>query len=83
MINESHDAIRSLGETILGIHQDIPPAWEFYDQKNDPEELHNRYNDPAFKKIIEILKVELKKKREGLNETDENYREIQILVKNH
>ncbi len=63
-----------------GIDRDTPPAWEFYDLKNDPEELHNRYNDPAYKEIIARLKVELKKQREALNETDKNFPAIQKIV---
>jgi len=63
-----------------GIDQDTPPAWELYDLKNDPEELHNRYNDPAYKEIIATLKAELKKQREELNETDANFPELQKII---
>ena len=63
-----------------GIERNTPPAWEFYDLNNDPEELHNKYNDPAFTEIIDKLKDELKKQREELNETDINYPEIQKII---
>lgn len=68
--------IRSLGT-------ETPVAWEFYDLKNDPQELHNRYNDPAYKDIIAKLKQELKKQREELNETDKDYPEIQKVINKH
>lgn len=64
----------------VGIDRDTPPAWEFYDLKKDPEELHNRYNDPAYKDIIAGLKVQLKQLRQDLNETDAKYPKIQKIV---
>ena len=33
--------------------------WEFYDLKNDPQELNNRYRDPGMKKHINRLKRRL------------------------
>lgn len=64
----------------VGIDRDTPPAWEFYDLKNDPNELNNRYNDPAYKGIIDSLKVQLKQLRQNLNETDVKYPEIQKII---
>jgi uncharacterized sulfatase len=66
-----------------GIERETPHTWEFYDLKNDPQELHNRYNDPRYKEIIDELKTELKTKREDLNETDKNYPEIQAIVEKY
>jgi arylsulfatase A-like enzyme len=34
-----------------------PPEWELYDLHNDPEELNNVYDDPAYAKIREELKA--------------------------
>src|SRR5690606_28230665 len=31
-------------------------GWELYDLKNDPQELHNVYDDPAYKKIVRKMK---------------------------
>lgn len=62
------------------IGYNTPVSWEFYDLKNDPEELHNRYADPNFKTIIDSLKLEILRQREVLNETDENYPEIQKVI---
>ena len=64
----------------VGIDQQSPVAWEFYDLKKDPQELVNRYDDPAYSEIIQGLKEELRKQREELNETDANYPEIQKVV---
>lgn len=33
--------------------------WEFYNLKNDPEEMHNQINNPAYSKIINDLKNEM------------------------
>lgn len=67
-------------KTYYGIEKETPHTWEFYDLQNDPEELHNRYNDPKYKDIITELKAELKKQRLELNETDANFPEIQLIV---
>ncbi|TRX57602.1 sulfatase [Fulvivirga sp. M361] len=66
-----------------GIENETPHTWEFYDLKNDPEELHNRYNDPDFKEVIRQLQAELKKQRMELNETDRDYPFIQAIVDKH
>ncbi|WP_366183782.1 sulfatase [Flavobacterium ovatum] len=60
-----------------------PVAWEFYDLKNDPEEMNNRYKDPKYKDIIASLKEEILKQRKELNETDANYPEIQKVIDKH
>ena len=38
--------------------------WEFYDLKEDPDELQNLYNDPKYAKIIKQSKIKLAKLRE-------------------
>lgn len=62
---------------------ETPPAWEFYDLRKDPEELNNRYRDPAYQEIIAGLKEELKRQRENLNETDVDYPPIQQVIEMH
>ncbi|WP_262511281.1 sulfatase family protein [Lutibacter citreus] len=64
----------------LRVQSQTPPAWEFYNLKNDPEELNNRYYDPEYQGIITQLKEELKKQRIELNETDNKYPETQKIV---
>ncbi|MCJ8163297.1 sulfatase [Pontibacter sp. E15-1] len=63
--------------------EQTPAAWEFYDLSKDPEEVHNRYGDPAYQAIIADLKTQLKEKREALNETDEKYPHIQKVIAAH
>jgi uncharacterized sulfatase len=69
------------GETHHGtLFPPQPPAWEFYDLNKDPQELDNRYGDPEYADVIASLKEELRETREELNETDENYPEIQKII---
>ena len=60
-----------------------PVAWEFYDLGIDPEELHNRYGDPAYADIISALKDEMLEQRAAFNEGDENYPHIQAIINSH
>ena len=64
----------------VGIENETPPAWEFYDLKKDPEELVNRYDNPEYQDIIREMKLSLKQEREELNETDKDYPEIQKII---
>ena len=66
-----------------GIENETPHTWELYDLKNDPLEMHNRYDDPAYKEVIAELKKELRKQRAEHNETDANYPAIQAIVEKH
>ncbi|WP_262895852.1 sulfatase family protein [Cyclobacterium marinum] len=60
-----------------------PVAWEFYDLEKDPREMNNLYGDPAYSDTIAELKKELKKLREDLNETDNDYPHIQKVIDAH
>ena len=60
-----------------------PVGWEFYDLKNDPYEMDNRYKDPKYANIIKDLKVELAKKRKELNEEDQKYPHIQKIIEQY
>jgi uncharacterized sulfatase len=60
-----------------------PPAWEFYDLRVDPKEMHNRYSDPRYRDLIADLKRELKKTREALGETDAAYPKLQKIIAAH
>ncbi|MGC6424882.1 MAG: sulfatase [Lentimonas sp.] len=61
-----------LGET--------PVAWEFYDLKNDPQEMRNQYDNPEFAGVVKELKKQLFEEREALGETDENFPELQKII---
>jgi arylsulfatase A-like enzyme len=41
------------------IDETYEPEWELFDLANDPYELHNVYDDPAYADIVEELKEEL------------------------
>lgn len=62
-------------------YENTPVSWEFYDLKNDPQEMHNEYDNPKYAKIITDLKEQLIELREDLSETDENYPYIQEIIK--
>ena len=57
-----------------------PVAWEFYDLREDPEELHNQYQNPDYAETIDDLKRRLLELRAELNETDERYPHIQQVI---
>ena len=60
-----------------------PPAWEFYDLRNDPHEMDNRYGQAAYKEIIENLKGRLKKLREEVRENDADFPHIEKIIEEH
>ncbi|MEO1856489.1 MAG: sulfatase [Rubritalea sp.] len=57
-----------------------PVAWEFYDMEKDPHEMDNQYANPEYGKIIADMKLELKRTRADLNETDVKYPSIQAVI---
>ena len=60
-----------------------PPAWEFYDLRNDPREMNNLYDDSEYQQIVAGLKGELATIRARLNEEDTNYPHIQRVIDEH
>ncbi len=53
--------------------------WELYDRKNDPSELINVYNDPAYAEVVKKLKnelAELRVKYKDSKELDQKYIDI-------
>lgn len=48
-------------------------GWEFYDLKEDPDELHNAFEDEQYKVLIEEMKVALVKEREKYKDSDSEY----------
>ncbi|WP_222847303.1 sulfatase family protein [Pontiella desulfatans] len=47
-----------------------PPAWELYDLKNDPNEMVNVYDDPAYADVIPGLKDQFKALRKRIKADD-------------
>lgn len=58
-----------------------PPGWEFYDLRVDPMEMDNRYGDPAYAETIDELKIRLAELREDIGEIDDQFPEIQAVIK--
>ncbi|SEQ06695.1 sulfatase family protein [Neolewinella agarilytica] len=57
-----------------------PVAWEFYDLRNDPTEINNRYGDPEYQETILELKKQLQQLREEFDETDQDYPRFQSII---
>ncbi|WP_282135299.1 sulfatase family protein [Seonamhaeicola maritimus] len=57
-----------------------PPAWEFYDLQNDPEEMDNRYGHEKYAAIIADLKTRLKMLRSEVLEDDSKHPHIEKVV---
>ncbi len=57
--------------------------WDFFDLEEDPNELHNAYNDPNYKDIIKKMKQEIVNQRNLLGDIDENDEEILQIIANH
>lgn len=47
-----------------------PPAWELYDLQNDPHEMDNLYDDPAFADIVQDLKARFRDLRHRIRADD-------------
>ena len=45
--------------------------WELYDLRNDPDELHNLYGDPAQQPLVARLKAELARLRQEVRDEDQ------------
>jgi len=45
--------------------------WELYDLVKDPEELHNRYNDPRYAATVKRLKQELYRLKQEVGDKDQ------------
>jgi arylsulfatase A-like enzyme len=57
--------------------------WDFFDLQEDPNQLHNAYNDPKYKDVIEEMKNEILKQRQLVGDTDQDNPEILEIIANH
>ena len=57
-----HYGVRTKRYKLIHFYNDID-AWELYDLKEDPQELHNLYNDQAYEGVVRKLKDELERLR--------------------
>ncbi|TYA74607.1 sulfatase family protein [Seonamhaeicola marinus] len=62
---------------------DTPPAWEFYDLRNDPKEMDNKYGDAKYADVIKDLKNRLENLRAEVKEDDTKYPQIAEVVKEY
>lgn len=69
-----HYGIATKKYKLIHFYYDID-AWELYDKEKDPNELHNVYDDPAYKDVTEMMKTKLKELRVKYKDSEslENY----------
>lgn len=65
---QPHYGVRTERYKLIHFYFNID-VWELYDLKNDPNELKNLYNDPAYADVITELKGELKKLQKQYGDT--------------
>jgi arylsulfatase A-like enzyme len=55
-----HCGVRTKQYKLIHFYYDID-AWELYDLKKDPHELHNVYDEPGYAQVRKELQIELKR----------------------
>jgi arylsulfatase A-like enzyme len=58
---EPHRGVRTERYKLMHLHR--LEQWELYDLESDPDELHNRYDDPALAQVREDLRARLERLR--------------------
>ncbi len=67
-----------------GAHQQpTPAAWEFYDLRQDPGEMHNAFDDPEYQYTIDSLKTRLLELRATLGDTDDSYPQVRARMEEY
>jgi N-acetylglucosamine-6-sulfatase len=86
--NPSHFGIRTRQHKLIFYYgcdmsggNQTPPGWELYDMQKDPHEVRNVYDDPAYAEVAQRLKQQLAAKRREVRDTDEQFPEIQAVVR--
>ena len=64
-----HNGVRTETHKLMHFYQF--DEWEFYDLKNDPDELTNQYNNPAYADKVAELKTELERLRKHYDDTSD------------
>lgn len=62
-----HYGVRTERYKLIHFYRDID-AWELYDLKTDPQELHNIYGQPGTKKVTKQLKKRLRELQKQYND---------------
>ncbi len=65
----AHYGVRTDRYKLIRFYGDID-AWEFYDLKTDPDEMHNRIDDPKVQPIVSQLKTRLEELRAQYHDGD-------------
>lgn len=69
---KKHYGVRTKNYKLMHFYDDID-TWEMYDMKNDPNELHNIYNNPEYAAIQEELLQKLKELQVQYKVTDKEF----------
>ncbi len=76
---KTHKLIYFYGCDYQGKDQ-TPPAWELYDLQNDPHEMNNLVDDPAYTTIRDELKTQLAALRKQIGDDGSHYPECEKVV---
>lgn len=57
-----------------------PPGWELYDLKQDPYEVVNIYDHPAYAGVVADLKKQLAERRRAIGDDGRDYPQIEAVV---
>ncbi len=68
-----HFGVRTQRHKLIRFHNGID-AWELYDLQNDPHELKNIYDDPAYRDVVKELKAELARLQKQYRDAPEHDR---------
>lgn len=74
---QPHYGIRTQDYTLAHFYYNID-VWELYDLKRDPEQMNNVIDDPAYARVVQDLKLELKELQVHYGDTDsiEDWRKV-------
>ena len=64
-----HYGIRTERYKLIHFYNDVD-EWELYDLQEDPHELQNRYDDPAYAAVREEMHARLKELQAEADDTD-------------
>lgn len=62
-----HYGVRTERYKLIHFYNDID-WWELFDLQKDPSEMHNVYQNPEYKEVVEELKAELRRLQEQYND---------------
>src|SRR5690606_22789958 len=69
---KKHYGVKTKRYKLMHFYDDID-AWEFYDLKEDPKELHNAINDQKYQDVIKDMHVKLEALQELYNVTEKEF----------